>query len=348
MVQEKQTGKILIITPFHRSRRGNSLTSERIQAGLIKQGFTIGIVSLEENNWLNKLHYDLATRKYALIHGFHAAHCGRVLEMVPELQELPLVLTMTGTDINYDLKKLENYSLIRTLQLVKRIVVFNADFKEVLVGINPEWENKVVIIPQGVMLETGNPKSRSEFGLTLDDFVFLLPSGLRPVKHIELAIDALEKLQEQYPEVRLIIIGTTIDPEYSRQIIKRIENLSWVTYLGEVPHEEMKNILLLGDVVINTSWAEGQPQGALEAMSLGKPAILTAVPGNLNIITPGQEGFYIKDVEELRTAAETLVRDSALRQIMGDRAQKLVETRFTTSQEINRYEELYCGILRGC
>jgi glycosyltransferase involved in cell wall biosynthesis len=98
---------------------------------------------------------------------------------------------------------------------------------------------------------------------------------------------------------------------------------------------------LLGDVVMNTSNSEGQPQGALEAMSLGKPCILTAVPGNLNIINHGIEGFYVDGEADLVTAAKTLINDPARIVEMGKNAHTLVKTRFSLEREIDAYCTIY-------
>ena len=122
---------------------------------------------------------------------------------------------------------------------------------------------------------------------------------------------------------------------------RRVERLPWVTYLGEVPHAEMEGVLRVGDAIINCSLSEGQPQAALEAMSLGMPAVLTDVPGNSNIISNGREGFYVGDRRELTSAARVLVNDPAGRRQMGAAAAELVRSRFSPAAEIDRHIEIY-------
>ncbi len=332
---------ILLITPFHRSQRGNSQTTARLQVFLSARGFSIDRLSLEDNNWQERLQHDLDESKYALIHGFHALHFGQVIQAIPQIKKLPLLLTTTGTDIHYDMLGEKQDIVMEAMQAVNKIVVFNEEFHEDLRTKYPEFNDKLVTIPQGVFLETSPIKTRRELGLSPDDIVFLLPSGLRSVKNIELAINALSTVQQNHPELHLLIIGVSIEEPYSHKITDRIKGLSWITYLGEIPHAEMRSILSLGDVVINTSFSEGQPQGALEAMSLGKPCILTAVPGNLNIINPGIEGFYVYDEAELVNAAKYLLKDPTQRLALGKNAQQLVETRFSLEREIDAYSQIY-------
>jgi len=337
----ESSSRILMITPFHSSQRGNSLTTARLKKGLESRGFTIDLLSLEQNDATTQLNMALEQRKYALIHAFNTWYWARLLEENPHLEYFPVLLTTTGTDIHYDLYGSEKALIENAFQSARHIVLFHQDFADNIVRLYPTMEEKLRVIPQGIYLPTGVRAERSQLNLNENDFVFLLPSGLRPVKNIALAIDALEKLQTDYPELQLLIIGARIAHDYSQSILERIAGLPWARYLGELPHEEIAGIMRLGDVVLNTSTAEGQPQAALEAMSLGKPCILTAVPGNLNIIESGREGFYVENEAELIQAARTLISDHNLSKKMGRAAQQLVEENFDLEKELNAYADLY-------
>lgn len=333
--------KILMITPFYRSQRGNSQTAARLKSFLSARGFNIDVLSLEDHNWQEQLQFNLNKSQYALVHGFHTRYFSKVLQTAPQIRRLPMLLTTTGTDINCDLYGENQNIILETMQAVQKIVVFNENAHQNLKMKHPELSDKLVTIPQGVFLETGPVRTRKELGLSPDDIVFLLPSGLREVKNIELAILGLSQVHQDYPELRLLIMGPAIEENYSRGIINLIASQDWIIYLGEVPHAEMRSILALGDVVINTSKSEGQPQGVLEAMSLSKPCILTAVPGNLNIINHDIEGCYVHDQADLVTAARSLITDPVQRIKLGHNARQLVESRFSVEREIEAYSRIY-------
>lgn len=334
-----------MLTPFYQMQRGNSRTVARIKKGLLEQGFSIDVLAMEQPGWQNCLEEAVSARRYALIHGFHGLYFGQALEKIPGLKEIPLLLTTTGTDLNLDLKGPKRPVVIQALAAARKIIVFNPDLGQIVAEAAPSLAEKLVTIPQGVYLEGDRSYTRSEFGLRRDEVVFLLPSGLRPVKNLELAINALEKVHNEFSVVRLVIIGAVIDPAYAAQIQNRIQPLPWAIYLGEIPYQSMPGILALGDIVLNTSDSEGQPQGALEAMSLGKPVLMTAVPGNLNLIMDGVEGFYLRDEADLIRAARTLLKDHDLRKVMGAAAQKLVQNRFAVENEWSAYAELYRELL---
>ncbi len=346
MQQRISDYRILMITPFHKNSRGNKLTSERLQVGLSRRGWNIELISLESADWQDILDKNLRKERYSLIHGLNITHFTRVLSAFPDITHLPLLLTTTGTDVNYDLVLNREPEIAKTLNVVDYIVIFTDHFRIVFKELYPEDYDKLVTIPQGVSLEKGDEPNRSQLGLNEDDFVFLLPSGIRPVKNLELAIDALEKLQPEFPQLRLLILGTIINQEYSKRILKRINTLPWVIYPGEFPHRQMYSLLSVGDVVLNTSLAEGQPQAALEAMSLGKPCLLTAVPGNINIIENGVQGYYVHNQDDLVVAARKLMVNRELRRQMGENARRLVEEKYSGEKELETYERLYRQLLR--
>src|SRR5690606_9252976 len=97
---------------------------------------------------------------------------------------------------------------------------------------------------------------------------------------------------------------------------------------------------------LNTSLAEGQPQAALEGMSLGLPAIMTAVTGNLGIMTGGREGFYVRDPRELAQAMLRLAENQELRREMGAAAARLVRENYSVTAKWEQYHLLYQELLR--
>lgn len=334
-----------MITPFRQTQRGNSITAARIRSGLTDCGYDISLLSLDEDRWQEHLGTSLAKSEYGLLHGFHAWHLGRVLRSLPLAAELPIILTTTGTDIHLDLRNDRRSTVLAAMQAAAKIVVFHDSFKPLVTREYPPAADKIVTIPQAVSIAETLPDKRSKWGFGADEIIFFLPSGLRPVKNISLAIDALSQLHPQYPQLRLAIIGADLDTNYSRPLLARIRTLPWISYLGEIPHEEIGSLLALGDVVLNTSLAEGQPQAVLEAMSLGLPCIMTAVPGNLDLITDGLEGFYAQGEPDLCQAAQKLLDDTALRRQMGDMARQLIASRYAPYKEIDAYHRLYHQIL---
>lgn len=342
-------GKIILILPHHRSQRGNTLTGRRLLHGLRQRGFNMEALSLEEPHWSHLLAHLLEAEDIGLLHILHVGQATRVLDTCPQARQFPLLVTATGTDINLQLPAAGGEELRATMRRATRVVVFSAGFLEILAKYAPETLPRTVVIPQGVFLPPAPPLTREELGLPESAIVFLLPSGLRPVKNPDLAVKGLARLQYSHPQVRLLVMGAPLDPNYARGFIERIGGRSWIRYLGEVDHSRMAAVFACGDVVLNTSRAEGQPQAALEGMSMGLPAILSAVPGNLGVIEAGREGYYFRNEAELLAAAQNLAASSSLRLEMGRQARLLVEQKYSLPAELDAYQQLYeeMGLGRG-
>lgn len=332
-----------MLAPFRRQQRGNAITVERLYRGLLKQAL-IDVESLEDDTCWNRLKNACKEKRYGFVHSFNAFYTVEAFKRVPGLSDLPLLLTTTGTDLHYGLRGPKKQDLQNIIKQAEYTVVFNRDFKTLLDFV-PDFDKKVLCIPQGVWLEAAEPYFRSQIGLEQQNIVFILPSGLRPVKNLDLTLKALARVQSQIPDIRLLIVGASLERSYADAFLSRIADLSWVKYLGEIPHSRMGSLYQLGDVVVNSSLAEGQPQAALEAMSLARPALLSAVPGNLGIIQHGLHGYYFRDSEELAAYALELAGEPEKRTIMGERALELTRRKFSLAAEIEAYQRLYTCML---
>ncbi|SHG77608.1 Glycosyltransferase involved in cell wall bisynthesis [Thermosyntropha lipolytica DSM 11003] len=334
----KGLGKeVILLTPFYSQQRGNKITASRLWAGYRGRGVKAYLVSLDDTEWIFKIRDILKnTNNLAVLHGFNARYMMNALERMPELKKLPLLLTLTGTDINED----RGYTFYPVLSWASYIVVFQAYFAHGLSKVYPDLKEKIRIIPQGVKIPLVEGKTRRDLGWEEKEIVFILPSGIRPVKNIMLAVKALHKVYLSYPQIRLVILGPLIDEDYGKEVLKAVKEYSWIRYLGEIEHEKIGDYLALSDVVINCSLSEGQPQAALEAMGLGKPAILTAVPGNLGVIEDKKEGLYVKNLDELARAAAFFVENPEEKERMGKNAKELVRAKYRPEWEIDQYIKL--------
>ena len=77
-------------------------------------------------------------------------------------------------------------------------------------------------------------------------------------------------------------------------------------------------------------WARGKcSMKALQYMGMGVPAVCSAVGANKEVVEHGRNGFLAETPDDWRTAIETLIRDPALRQRMGEAGRRTVEARYS-------------------
>ena len=337
---------VLMVTPFHKQIRGNAITAARIRTGMENLGWQVNIYSLENRRQaICNLKREAVQGGYGMIHGFHAAHISKIFSEIPELRQRPLLLTMTGTDL-HSLRMEKNTEMISAaLDLASAVTVFNSSEVSFLSRICPAWAEKITVIPQGVVLQNGRTLTREELGMSEKEFIFILPSGLRAIKDIDMAVDGINIINESGYRAKLLIVGPAIELNYTDRLIRRFNLNPEIKYLGAIDHIDMKPLLLLTDVVINCSQSEGQPQALLEAMSLGKPCILTPVPGNINLVENYQEGIYVQNAKEMALAMEFYLKEPAQIKTMGQAAQELVAKQFSAHTEIAAYNTLYQQII---
>lgn len=337
---------ILFLTPYYTSERGNTITARRLLKGLTEKGFRIYLVSMDTPDWEIKAKYILDTGCCYMWHALNAQFASKAMKKIFQLRNLPYVITLTGTDINFISSSQEKTALYDVLEMSSYIVVFNQVVGKNLSDINKSWKYKIKIIPQGVWLPTsGSYKTRSDFGLAMDKKIYLLPSCLRPEKNILEAVFAFDEAVRVHEDLFLVIAGGIIDTEYAGRVMEMIKGKQYIKWIGEVPHRMMRSLYGIAYAVMNTSRAEGQPQALMEGMSLGVPGIISEVPGNMGLFVDEVEVLYYQGVTSLTEKIMILSSESALSRSIGKNGKEAVLSRFDTGREIQDYADLYAHTL---
>ena len=119
------------------------------------------------------------------------------------------------------------------------------------------------------------------------------------------------------------------------------QNSDWVQYLGHIPHEEMGALYKQSDVVLNTSYSEGQPSAILEAMSLGVPPIVSNNNGNQSIVIHEETGLIYQSETEFAKYAQALIRNPQLRKNLGKQGKLYVNHHHSLTQEVHKLLSVY-------
>ena len=116
--------------------------------------------------------------------------------------------------------------------------------------------------------------------------VFLLPAGLRPVKDVLWAIDAIDAIgasSNSDPFV-LAILGPSLDDEYRDTVIERLKTSKHAVLIPPVDRAHTVGYMRAASAVVNTSKSEGQSGAILEAAAAGVPIIARDIPGNRTLL----------------------------------------------------------------
>lgn len=166
--------------------------------------------------------------------------------------------------------------------------------------------------------------------------VFLMMSRLLASKGVrEYAQAAMAVLAKRH-DCRFLLAGNLDD---TPDCIAPAELEQWqkagIEYLGWT--DDVPAAMRRASVYVLPSYREGTPRTVLEAAAMGRPAIVTDVPGCRETIAEGQTGLLVpvRDASAVAAAMEKLAGDAAMRHRMGAAARTFCERKFAVDK-VNR------------
>lgn len=112
----------------------------------------------------------------------------------------------------------------------------------------------------------------------------------------------------------------------------------WLEYLGET--DDVRPSIEQAHVLVLPSYREGMPRTVLEAAAMGRPAIVTDVPGCRHAIEPDVTG-WLCEVRSAESLAQQMKRVYELepfeRQQAGDAARRRMEEYFSEDRVVQAY-----------
>lgn len=336
--------RVALLTPFaFPSVRGNAVTVARIAAGLRGRGVDLAVWDLSVTDEAT-IAREVEAFRPELVHAFHAFRVGPLALRLARRLEVPLVVTLTGTDANHDLFDPSRAPLTRrVLEGAGRLVAFHPSIADRVAAALPDLRERFAIVAQAASLAEGQSFAlAAHWPLPASRVLFLFPAGIRGVKRPRLPLAPLDVLAARHSTVRLLYVGPVLDPEEGEALRTALGNRPWAKHIGAVPHASMRSLLLASDVVLNGSLSEGgMANSVLEAFATGRAVLASDIEGNRSLVEDGVTGLVFRDEAEFLAQAERLVVDPGLRARLGSAGRRLVESRYPPSREIEGYLEAY-------
>jgi glycosyltransferase involved in cell wall biosynthesis len=336
--------RVALLSPFaFPSVRGNAVTVARIAAGLRQRGVDLGIWDLSATSDATVAREVEAFRP-ELVHAFHAFRVGPLASRLARRLEVPLVVTLTGTDANHDLFDPARASIVRhVLEGAGCLVVFHASIAERVAGALPDLRERFAVVPQAAAFGDGQVFAiDAHWPLPAGRVLFLFPAGIRSVKRPRWPLPPFDALVARQPMCRLLYVGPVLDAPEGEALAAALGGRPWAKHVGAVPHAAMQSVLAASDVVLNCSLSEGgMANSVLEALAMGRAVLAADIEGNRSLIEDGVTGLLFRDEAEFLAKAERLVLDPGLRARLGAAGRGLVERRYAPEREIEGYLEVY-------
>lgn len=156
---------------------------------------------------------------------------------------------------------------------------------------------------------------------------------------------------EMRPNVRFLVAGKGPIESSVRLEIRKSRMDENITLLGHLNSggADLVRLYQGATVYVQPSHYEGLPITLLEAMACGLPVVATAVSGNVEVISSGNDGLLVPpgSPERMAEAVLRLLEDRALGVELGTAARRTVEERFTWDAVVDRVLSCYDKVLRG-
>ena len=214
--------------------------------------------------------------------------------------------------------------------------------------------DKLVCIPNGIDLppqvdETADQSAREvmlqELKLPPDAYVAGYVGRLAKQKRVEDLIWAVETLRQIRPKLYLVIVGEGPERERLENFARDVGCLDHVRFLGH--REDASRWLRLFDVFCLASSFEGMSNSLMEAMSMGKPVIVSDIPANRELVVQTQTGFLPKlaDTVGFMQFLRQLIDEPGLGAELGKAGRERIQQFFGITRMVDAYAEVYRNVL---
>jgi N-acetyl-alpha-D-glucosaminyl L-malate synthase BshA len=276
----------------------------------------------------------------------HATAAILAREMLPAGHQLRIVTTLHGTDttllgrdpgygpaIRHALERSDAITAVS--EFLRRETINHLGVQRPIEVIHNFFEPEAPARPRDEV--------RRELGLG-DEAMILHISNLRPVKRIDLLLEAAARIRPADAFKLVIIAGESFTPFEAD--VRRLGLEGRVIVRERI--NRVEDYLQAADLALFSSETESFCLGILEAMCFGVPSVSTAVGGIPEVIDDGVTGQLVPfgNADALAQAAGDLIADPARRKHLGAAARIRAGQLFSPDRIVTRYLDLYDRVMK--
>lgn len=244
----------------------------------------------------------------------------------------PLVSMSWGSDILHA----ANHSLIAYLK-----IQYTLNHSTILVGDCQAVADKAAAMnfpaervfrfPWGVNLQHFCPTSGASLREKLgwqDKFVFLSNRSFEKIYGVDVLMRGFIRAAKLNPNIRLLILGKGSQEAYLKKLVADAGISEKVHFGGFSSLNDLPGTYCTADVYVSASHSDGSSVSLMEALACGRPALVSAIPSNLEWVNNQSNGWIFRDgssrdlAEKMCAAAESKNLDD-----IGKAARKTAENK---------------------
>jgi glycosyltransferase involved in cell wall biosynthesis len=189
-------------------------------------------------------------------------------------------------------------------------------------------------------------------GISEDEFIIGVVSAVWKPKGQHVMIQALPKILNEEPNIRLLIVGGSRDKNSNYMF--QLHKMAWdlgvsnkVIFTG--PVDDVRGVYGGLDLVVFPTLKEAFGMVLIEAMAMKVPVVASAVGGIPEIIENGVSGVLVppEDPQALADAVIRLIRDKDLRRFLAGNGRQRVEEKFSIGEYITKSIDLFQKVCSG-
>lgn len=258
--------------------------------------------------------------------------------------KVPLVVSIAGGDIPDKLDplpgKIWRVSEKTVKEPIKRsdlVTVFSKDLSESIKQIFPGIKN-IKLLYAGLNLK--RYEKITKFNSRFNYIVSV--RRLDPSKGVDLTIKAFSKLTEEFPKLKLIIVGEGNEEHVLKNLSKNLGLDKKILFLGRRNLYSSLSILKGAILTVVPSRSEGGGMINIEAQACGCPVLASRVGGIPEYVKDGYSGILFKpeDVDDISDKIRLVITNSKLRSKLRKNGKKYVR-KFSWDKLCPQYLDLY-------
>lgn len=277
------------------------------------------------------------------LHAQFANHPTTVARLAGRIASIPFSFTAHAMDLFKE--QVDRRVLARKVadaRFVATVSEFNVEY---LRDVAPDAAEKVVLIPNGIDLDTFSPDGSPP----REPFVILCVARLVEKKGIPVLIEACRMLRDRGLVFRCDIVGKGALRPRLDALIRQYGLRDRVHLLGPATQGEVRaryhasHLYVLPCVVAADGNRDGLPVSLVEALACGLPVISTPVTGIPEVVSDGHNGLMVApgDAGGLANAIASVITDASLYQRLRTNARPSVMSRFDRHRTIADLRHLF-------
>jgi len=164
----------------------------------------------------------------------------------------------------------------------------------------------VSVIPNGVDANVFTPDITKK---NTEMVTLVVVSRLVYRKGTDLLAGIIPIICNKYPEIQFIVGGDGPKRVILEELREKHGLLDRVTLLGELNHNQVRDVLVQGDIFINTSLTEAFCIAIVEAAACGLQVVSTDVGGVFEVLPPDMIYLAQPSIRDLVSVVETAIMD---------------------------------------